>query len=237
MLNKFSTRWLLFALGAVGVLAPGAPSQALGGVPLTVAGLLGAAGVVYATLALPSIGRRAARWLALGLAIALGLKLVAGATSPPLGLVASYWVGPAPSGSVERSTDFAWLTSATRIDPTLDLRADQFPVHFFNDAGRFNFGPDVQPGRDQLPFSVRWQGWLFVPSDGERRFVVDSTGSADVTIDDTHLASADGRLNVSAGSQSANSPVLPAPSSAYGRAEPPIWRSLARSGRGSSSDC
>ena len=181
------------------MLAPGGPSQALYGLPLTVAGLVCAAGVVYAAVVLPSPRGGSARWLALAFAIGIGLKLVSAATSPPLGLVASYWVGTAPSGSVERSTDFSGLADATRVDAALDMRADQFPVHFFNDAARFNFGPEVQPGRDQLPFSVRWRGWLLVPADGERRFVVESTGPAVVSIDDTPLPGGETRLNISAG--------------------------------------
>jgi hypothetical protein len=199
VLRRISTRWLLVALGAAGVLAPGGFSQLLPGLPLSVAGLLAAAGVVYASLALPSLRWDRARWLAVAFSIGLGLKLIAAATSPPLGLVARYRVGPASSGVVERSTDFARLDGATRIDGALDLRAAQFPVYFFNDAARFNFGPDVQPARDQLPFSVGWEGWLLVPSDGQRRFVVESTGPVAVSIDDASLPGGDARLTLSAG--------------------------------------
>ena len=181
------------------MLAPGGPAQLLAGLPLSVPGLLALAGVVYATLALPSPRSNRARWVAVAFSIGLGLKLVSAATSPPLGLTARYWVGPAPGRAVERSTDFAWLNGATRIDPALDLRADQFPVYFFNDAARFNFGPDVQPARDQLPFGVVWDGWLLVPSDGERRIVVESTGPAAVSIDGAGLSAGDARLSLSAG--------------------------------------
>jgi hypothetical protein len=113
-------------------------------------------------------------------------------------LTASYWAKPTPQGPPERSTDFPWLADATRIEPTLDLRGNEFAVHFFNDAARFNFGSDVQPGRDQLPFSVRWQGWLLAPSDGPRRFVLDSAGSASVWLDESVLA-ADTSVVVSGG--------------------------------------
>ena len=89
----------------------------------------------------------------------------------------------APGGAPERSTDFAWLTDATRIEPNLDLHGEDFGVHFFNDATRFNFGPEVMPGRDQLPFSVRWSGWLLAQSDGARRFVLDADGPARVALD------------------------------------------------------
>ena len=63
---------------------------------------------------------------------------------------------------------------ATRVDAGLDLQGEHFPVHFVNDATRFNFGPDITPGRDQLPFSAHWQGWLLVPSEGWRRFAIEA---------------------------------------------------------------
>jgi hypothetical protein len=170
----------------------------MAGLPLSVAGLLGLAAVVYAAAALPRPGWGTARWLALGFALAIGLKLAASATAPPTGLTASYWAKATSDGPPERSTDYSWLADATRIDPSLDLRGNEFAVHFFNDAARFNFGADAQPGRDQLPFSVRWQGWLLAPSDGMRRFVLDSNGAAGAWLDDKALP-ADGSIDVSGG--------------------------------------
>src|SRR6266851_2283 len=190
-MTAFSTRWVLVALGTLAVLAPGSAGQALAGVPLSVAGLLGLGGVAYAAAVLPSLGWHSARWLALALAIVLGLKLGAAASAPPIGLNASYWARATPEGPPERSTDSPALADATRIDATLDLRGDDFAVHFFNDAARFNFGSDAQPGRDQLPFRVRWQGWLLAPSDGERRFVVEANGSSGVWLDDAAVPGSD----------------------------------------------
>jgi hypothetical protein len=190
------------ALGAGLALGlPGAPSEALAGIPLSAVGLVCAAVVVYAALALPRLGWGVSRWLLLGCAVVIGLKLGGASSAPALGLKASFFPSAALDGPAERSTDFSQtqLGGATRIDPILDLRAEDFAVHFFNDATRFNFGPDVQPGRDQLPFSVRWQGWLLAASDGERRFVVDSTGPARVWLDDIELDASDVRLPVAAG--------------------------------------
>jgi hypothetical protein len=161
--------------------------------------MLFAAGVVYATAALPGLKWRWSRWLALGFAIAAGLRLLTVASAPPEGLRASYFSKPTLDGTAERSTDFALVQGSTRVDAQLDLRGEDFPAHFFNDAARFNFGPDVQPGRDQLPFSARWQGFLMVPSDGERRFVVESTGPAQVWLDDVKLAEPDSTRFVSSG--------------------------------------
>jgi len=133
------------------------------------------------------------------LLVGIGLVVVGRAIAPPLGLKAAYFASANGSGTVERSTDFSSLTDATRIDPDLDLRGEAFGVYFFNDASRFNFGADVQPGRDQLQFSVRWDGWLLAPSDGARRFVVQSTGPARVWVDEQQLASAEETLDVTTG--------------------------------------
>src|SRR5207249_306824 len=73
---------------------------------------------------------------------------------------------------------------------------------------RFNFGADVQPGRDQLAFSTRWDGWLVVPSDGPRRVRIESIGPARLTLDGSPvvetgsadgLQGADARPTLSAG--------------------------------------
>ncbi|MBV9595601.1 MAG: glycosyltransferase family 39 protein [Chloroflexi bacterium] len=150
-------------------------------------GLVAGALLVYAALALPRLSRRLTLGLLVALAFGVGCLALAQALAPPIGLKASYWAAATPSGPPERSTDFPWLTDASRIDSKLDLRGEDFGVHFFNDASRFNFGPDVAPGRDQLPFSVRWQGWLLAPSAGERRFAIAAEGPAQVTLDGSPL--------------------------------------------------
>jgi hypothetical protein len=198
-MTPLSARWVLIALATIALLSPGSVGQALAGVPLSAAGLLALGGVVYAAVALPGLSWGGARWLTLGLAIVLGLKLIAWAAAPPLGLIASYWAHAAPGGTPERSTDYTWLANATRIDASLDLRGNDFAVHFFDEAARFNFGSDVQPGRDQLPFSVRWQGWLLAPSNGERRFVVQANGSSGVWLDDTAVRGNDASVYLSGG--------------------------------------
>src|SRR5947207_14816479 len=149
--------------------------------------MIAVAVVLYAALALPRPRWRGIGWLALALAAIVGVNVAFAALAPPLGLKASYVAGATPSGAPERSTDFPRLTDATRIESTLNLYGEDFAVHFFNDASRFNFGPDAQPGRDQLPFSVRWQGWLLAPSDGSRRFLVESEGPAQVWLDNAQL--------------------------------------------------
>src|SRR5438105_15787646 len=192
---RLSSRVTLLALGAAALLAPGAPSQAFGGLPLDTVGLCAAAVLVYACVALPHVQWRSARWLGVLFACACALKLALFVTAPPIGLTASYWAKPMPDGPAERYTNAATLPGAAHSRTPLDLRGETFGVTFFNDASRFNFGPDIQPGRDQLPFSARWEGWLLVPSDGQRQLMLQSIGPARVVLDRTSLletASAEG---------------------------------------------
>ncbi|HEY2593926.1 MAG TPA: glycosyltransferase family 39 protein, partial [Chloroflexota bacterium] len=161
--------------------------------------LVAVALLLYAAFALPRPSWRIIFGLLAALALGVGCLLGAQALGPPVGLKASYWAAAQPTGSPERSTDFPWLTDATRIEPSLDLRGEDFGVHFFNDAARFNFGSDVTPARDQLPFRVRWQGWLLAPSDGARRFVLSSEGPAQVMLDGTPLDAPDTSRDVSSG--------------------------------------
>ncbi|HEV7666764.1 MAG TPA: PA14 domain-containing protein, partial [Chloroflexota bacterium] len=197
-MRRVLSRVGVVALALAVALLPGVAGQSLGGLPLSAVGVGFVALVLYVALALPSPDWRMGRWVTLAFAVALALKVVAATTAPPLGLAASYWAKGAPDGPPERSTDFPSLTDATRIESVLDLRAEDFGVHFFNDAARFNLGPDVQPGRDQLPFFVRWRGFLLAASDGERTFSLTANGPAHVWLDDSQLA-ADARVSVSAG--------------------------------------
>ena len=196
-LTSRRNRWERIALALAALLAlgaPGATTQTFAGLPLSALGLLAAALVAYASVALPSPGRRAAAALAIGFVVLAGVKFTAHTLEPPSGLLASYWPSAQASGAPERSTDFGWLNgAATRVDSRLSLRGEDFAVHFFNDAARFNFAPDQVPGRDQLPFSVRWDGWLVVPSDGSRQFTPDS---ARVAIDDQDVT---GAISLTAG--------------------------------------
>ena len=86
--------------------------------------------------------------------------------------------------TLERSTEFlpgalAGRAAATRIDPRLDFRDTQFPVHFFNEY-RFahGFRREVTD-----PFSVRWTGQFHAFDKLELTLVLDARGDADVFVD------------------------------------------------------
>jgi Dolichyl-phosphate-mannose-protein mannosyltransferase len=165
---------------------------------LSAVGIVAFALAAYCAIAVPCARARITLALCAGVVLGGALLWLSGQVAPPVGLKASYWAGAQPNGLPERSTDFPWLTDATRIEPGLELKGEQFGVHFFNDASRFNFGPEVQPGRDQLPFSVRWDGWLLAPSDGPRRFVLQANGTAQMALDGVPIA-ADATIDLSAG--------------------------------------
>jgi len=147
-------------------------------VPLSAYELLLLALVAYAALALPWPGARVRRLLLWGFAVVLAAKFALALAAPSAGLAVSYWAKESPDGLPE---------PGARVEQRLDLRGDEFAVHFFNDARRFNFGLEPQPGRDQLPFTARWEGWLVVPSDGERHFELEAMGRAAVWLDDAQL--------------------------------------------------
>ncbi|MDQ6675393.1 MAG: hypothetical protein M3069_32460, partial [Chloroflexota bacterium] len=90
--HLFSTRAPLLVVGLVALGAPGAPaSQLLAGIPLSWPGMLLAAGVLYAAIVLPAPPGRVGVGLTIGFAVVIGLKLLAAASAPPIGLKATYW--------------------------------------------------------------------------------------------------------------------------------------------------
>ena len=178
----------LAVVPAIGYLVlPGHPLSLLPGLPL---GPLGLVALVLFGLALfagggarPVGGRR---WLLLFGGLCL-LKLGLASLTPVYGLEASYNGEPGDRKVPERSTEFPGL-AATRLDQRLSLADDQFPLYFFNDNLRFNYYQPDEPDRASLPFSVRWQGLLDVPAEGNYRFWLTAVGSAELAIGGTELS-------------------------------------------------
>lgn len=118
-------------------------------------------------------------WLALCAIIA---KLALGSLLVPRGFEARYFANAEFSGQPERGTEPA-DHGYSRTDRRLsfgDSPAADLPVHFFNDIQRFNFYLPTDPARDQLPVSVKWDGWIEAPRDVVKRLYVRSPGGASV---------------------------------------------------------
>jgi hypothetical protein len=102
------------------------------------------------------------------LASCLLIKIAAAAVLVPQGFAASYYANGDFTPPVERSLDHRGR-DATRVDPRLSFglpgRPD-LPMYFFNDL-RFNFYQRNQPHRARLPYSVAWDGYVWV-EEGER---------------------------------------------------------------------
>lgn len=203
------TTLLAFSAAAVALTVPGLPGQVFGGIPLSPVALLVVIALACAAVGLP-LPRRATRWLTVAFAVAAAVKVVVWVLAPPFGFTASYWATAQPSGTPERSTEFPGLWgTATRVDwGTLDLRGDEFPVYFLNDSYRFNIGGDARPLRDQMPFSVRWEGYLGASDAGERVFRLEAVGPARVRVGgatvaelggEAGLRSSEGRAMLAAG--------------------------------------
>jgi hypothetical protein len=136
---------------------------------------------------------RAGGWLRLaaGLAVlAIVLKLLLWWTAPTYGLAASYFARARIGGEVERSTAYRDVPY-TRVEQVPGQNG--LAVHFFNDVERFNFYEPPDPDRRDLPFAVRWEGFLHVPADGAYPLMLTSRDVAALSLDGRPLLTVGGR--------------------------------------------
>ena len=171
-------RPVLFAVALLYLALPGHPLALLPGLPLGPLGVAVALAIATWWIGLPGAPPRA-RALLGALAVLAVVKVGTGSLAPPYGLVAEYRVDgeASPEGSTEwRRSDW------TRIDRTLELAGDEFPVHFFNDVRRFNYFRANEPRRDLLPFAARWVGQFWAPRAGRYTFTVESNGPATLSV-------------------------------------------------------
>jgi hypothetical protein len=162
-------RPMLFGAALLALALPGHPLAQLGGVPLGVPSIVLALLVAGWMILLPGAPSRAVLLTAAFVALA-GLKLLTGWLAPGYGLVGEYRIEGRPG--------------TLRVDRSLELRGDAFPVHFFNDVRRFNYYTPTEPKRDLLPFSVTWTGQLVRPEAGEQTLVLEANGPASVKLGD-----------------------------------------------------
>ncbi len=202
-------RWLyLFVAGCFGyLLLDGHPESWLNGLPWRPLSLgVAVLGGILMWVAWPRsdpdadatgsgrLGRRVLAALAIGVCLLAGLKGVVGAQSLQSGLPGWYFDNSRFQGDMERSSDFLggpW----TRREREVFFGGDEFPNYFFNDVQRFNFYGEEAERRKNLPFSVRWDGHLYVPADGTYQLWLTASGPAALRLDGKQIASvdADGR--------------------------------------------
>ena len=150
--------WLAVLAVVAYLLLPGHPLGLLHGIPLdalSLGALLGLGCVLYG-FGLPR-GWRSLRWPASLAVLLVAVKLALWWTAPTYGLAASYYARLRPTGSTERSTEFR-SSAFTRIEASPGLNG--LALSFFNDVERFNFYEAPDPDRNNLPFTVRWDGYL-----------------------------------------------------------------------------
>ena len=147
------------------VVTPRASSGIVNGVPLSPVDAAALLAIGWLVLQ----GRRlsGAPWAALALAASIALSL---AVPEAGGFTAKYYATADAAGPIERSTEYRG-ESFTRIDRTLQFEPEkaEFPLAFFNDLGRFNFYLPHEPKREQMAFSVVWDGYWRVETDGTPR--------------------------------------------------------------------
>jgi 4-amino-4-deoxy-L-arabinose transferase-like glycosyltransferase len=134
-------------------------------------------------------------------------KAAVGGQALTSGLPGVYFPNSRFQGEPERSTDFLrepW----TRRERELDYGGDEFPAYFLNDVQRFNFFGAEAEKRKSIPFSARWDGYLYVPADGSYDIWLTASGPAALRVDGRQVVDvdADGRetkavtLDLTAGS-------------------------------------
>jgi hypothetical protein len=178
------------------LLLPGHRLALLNGLPLSDFALGAGLLLTLATWCDQRSNRTFHRAAASAAVIACGLKLLLAAPALPYGLTATYSTSADPAAPAERSTEWQRLAPATRVDSTLSLVGDQFPLHFFNDFKRFNYYTAGQPRRDLLPFAVIWQGWLAEPADGQRCLRLEANGTASLRLGSSATARLDRQSHV-----------------------------------------
>ena len=202
-------RWLWLLVGGVlgYLLVDGHPESWLSGLPWRPPSLMIAVlGGIAMWMLWPRSGRGVGAilprvWpvLAITICALVLVKALLGWLALPSGLPGWYFDNSRFQGDHERSTDFLgepW----TRREREIFFGGDEFPAYFLNDVQRFNFyGPEAERRRN-LPFSARWEGTLYVPSDGAYQFWLTASGPGALRIDGQQVASvdADGRETVSA---------------------------------------
>jgi len=139
-------------------------------------------------------GVRAAMILAAVICVLALAKSVVGGQALQSGLPGWYFDNSRFQGDMERSSDFLgepW----TRRESELFFGGDEFPAYFLNDVQRFNFFGAEAERRKNLPFSVRWDGFLYVPADGTYQLWLTASGPAALRLDGRQVAlvDADGR--------------------------------------------
>src|SRR4051812_18687560 len=151
--------------------------------------LLVGTGSVAWGFGLPKGGRRMT--LATGLIVAaVVLKLAFWWSAPTYGLAASYFARARVSGEVERSTEFRDVPY-TPVEPPPGQPA--LALHFSNDVERFTFYEPPDPARRDLPFAVRWEGFLHLPADGTYPLTLASRDTAALSLDGKPLLTVGGR--------------------------------------------
>jgi hypothetical protein len=106
-------------------------------------------------------------------------KLAMAATAPSTGWLGRYYANGEFAGEPRRSTAFARLADATRIDPVIDFHDDLLPVYFLNEVD-FNRGMRREVTE---PVSIAWTGHVHTDTPAVFHLSAETRGSMRVAID------------------------------------------------------
>lgn len=138
----------------------------------------------------PTLAGRAFVAAAVLILVLAAAKAVVGSQALQVGLPGLYYDNSRFQGDIERSTDYLgepW----TRRERELFFGGDEFPTFFMNDVQRFNFFGEEGEKRKNIAFSVRWEGFLYAPTEGSYQLWLTASGPAALRVDGKQVASVD----------------------------------------------
>lgn len=113
---------------------------------------------IFAAVWLLALGRRLPGWGIAGLLL-LALTIASIAIPDLRGLQARYFA----------NTEFQEPSERLRVDRRIDFTPgeSELPLWWINSLERFNYQRADEPRRDRIPFSVEWDGYWWVETNGE----------------------------------------------------------------------
>jgi hypothetical protein len=127
----------------------------------------------------PRIARPTLTGATIAMAVLMIAKITVATVTPSIGWLARYYANGEFAGAPRRSTEFARLAGATRIDRAIDFHDDYLPLYFLNEAD-FNRGIRREVTE---PVSVYWSGHVQAEQALAFRLSAETRGVVRVVVD------------------------------------------------------
>jgi hypothetical protein len=124
---------------------------------------------IFAAVWLLALGRRLPGWGIAGLLL-LPLAIASVAIPDQRGLGARYFANTEFQEPFERRAPLSGVPNdVTRVDRRIDFTPgeSELPLWWINSLERFNYQRADEPRRDRIPFSIEWEGYWWVETNGD----------------------------------------------------------------------